>query len=156
MKRIWIVLGLLVAFESWQTSVSAKTEDNLKVGDTGFVAYEGSQNWPTADKSELIKDYSIPIYLGIPNKNYKVLGRVIDKRSEGLGVVGRAFDEGLGKESYRMRDVANQARLNGANAVVVTDNENVLKTFNLTPKQIEDSAPLFNHKHKIVLAVKID
>ena len=54
-----------------------------------------------------------------------------------------------------MRDCANQAKYRGADAVLVTSNEKVLKAFQLTEKEIERTAPLFQHKHKIVLAIKM-
>ena len=67
---------------------------------------------------------------------------------------GRAFDEGLGSEKHRMRNVANQAKDHGADAVIVVEDENVFKAFNLTKKEVRESSPLFKYKHSIVLAVK--
>ena len=72
----------------------------------------------------------------------------------GLGVVDRAFDEGLGKESHRMRNCANQAKQHEADTVLVTDDEKVVKAFNLSKKDVRESAPLFDHEHSIVLAIK--
>jgi hypothetical protein len=69
--------------------------------------------------------------------------------------VGHGFDEAFGKEKYRMRDTANQAKLHDADAVMVTDDEKVLKVFNLKKKDLDESAPLFNYKGKIVLAIKL-
>jgi hypothetical protein len=100
------------------------------------------------------KDYSVPIYLGLPDRHYKVVGRIYDKRQEGFDVVGRAFDEGLGSERHRMRNVANQAKDHGAEAVIVTEDQDVIKAFNLSKKEVRESSPLFKYKHSIVLAVK--
>ena len=100
------------------------------------------------------KDYSIPIYIGLPDKHFKVIGRIYDKRESGFDVMSRAFDEGLGSEKHRMRNVANQAKDHGADAVVVVEDENVFKAFNLTKREVRDSSPLFKYKHSIVLAVK--
>jgi hypothetical protein len=150
-----VVLGLGVA---WAMSTAAKEnkldKDETKVGDTAFMAYEGTQSWPTGTGSQVNKEYSIPIYIGLPDKSYKVLGRVYDKRTSGLGVVDHAFDEGLGKESHRMRNCANQAKQHGADAVLVTDDEKAIKVFNLSKKDVRESAPLFDHDHSIVLAIK--
>ena len=50
-------------------AVSAKDKDSEdKVGDTAFSAYEGSQSWPTGKGGVVNKDYSIPIYIGLPDK----------------------------------------------------------------------------------------
>lgn len=124
-------------------------------GDAHFIAYEGPQpSWPTADHAQVIKDFAVPIYLGLPEKSYKVLGRIYDPRSSGFGIVLRAFAEGLFPEKDRQRDCANQAQYRGADAVVVTNDPKLVKAFDLDSSEIAKSAPLFNHKHKIVLAVK--
>jgi len=156
MKRftvtIAVVLGLCAA---GVIGAAAKDKaDDQKVGDTAFTAYDGSQSWPTGSNPQINKDYSIPIYIGLPDKGYKVVGRITDKRSEGADVVGKAFDEGLGSEKHRMRNCANQARLHGADAVVVTDDEKVVKVFNLTKKEMHESTPLFKYEHSVVLAIK--
>ena len=144
-----VVLGLGVVGGMNATAKENKSDkDETKVGDTAFLAYEGSQSWPTGAGSQVNKDYSVP------DKSYKVLGRVYDKRTSGLGVVDHAFDEGLGKESHRMRNCANQAKQHGADAIVVTDDEKVIKVFNLSKKDVRESAPLFDHEHSIVLAIK--
>jgi len=135
-------------------SATAKDNEETKVGDTAFTAYDGSQSWPTGANPQINKDYSIPIYIGLPDKGYKVIGRITDKRDEGIEVVGKAFDEGLGSEKHRMRNVANQAKEHGADAIIVTDDEKVIKVFNLTSKEVHESAPLFKHEHSVVLAIK--
>lgn len=148
-----LVLGLCVA---GVTVVSAKDKDSDdKVGDTAFSAYEGSQSWPTGKGGEVNKDYAVPIYIGLPDKRFKVIGRIYDKRQEGFDVMSRAFDEGLGSEKHRMRNVANQARDHGADAVIVVEDEDVFKAFNLTKKEVHESSPLFKYEHSIVLAVKL-
>lgn len=156
MKRLHLAmalgLGLCVA---GVLAASAKDKDSDdKVGDTAFSAYEGSQSWPAGKGGEVNKDYSVPIYVGMPDKRFKVIGRIYDKRQEGFDVVSRAFDDGLGSEKHRMRNVANQARDHGADAVVVVEDEDVFKAFNLTKKEVHESSPLFRYEHSIVLAVK--
>jgi len=96
----------------------------------------------------------VPIYIGLPDKGYKVLGRISDKRDSGFDEVGRGFDEAFGEERHRMRNCANQAKQHGADAILVTDDENVIKAFKLMSKEVRESAPLFEHKHSIVLAIK--
>jgi hypothetical protein len=150
-----VVLGLCVAWAIGATAKVKKSDkDETKVGDTAFLAYEGSQSWPTGKGLEVNKDYSVPIYIGLPENGYKVLGRIYDTRKSGFGVMDRAFDEGLGSEKHRMRNCANQAKRQGADAVLVTDDEKVIKAFNLSKKDVRESAPLFDHEHSVVLAIK--
>ena len=156
MKRfsvtVAVVLGLCAACVI--SAMAKDKNDDTKVGDTAFTAYDGSQSWPTGSNSQINKDYSVPIYLGLPDKSYKVIGRITDKREEGVDVVGKAFDEGLGSEKHRMRNCANQAKQHGADAVLVTDDEKVIKVFNLTKKELHESTPLFKYEHSVVLAIK--
>src|SRR5882724_6348097 len=157
MKRLNLALAVVLGVGSvcvLNTVAKDKKSDDEKVGDAEFTAYDGSQSWPTGDKPQINKDYSIPIYIGLPDKSYKVIGRITDKRDEGVEVVGKAFDEGLGSEKHRMRNCANQAKEHGADAVLVTDDEKVIKVFNLSKKELHESTPLFKHPHSIVLAIK--
>lgn len=150
-----VLVGLCV---TWLMPAVARdsTKNETKVGDTAFVAYQGSQNWPRGERAFVNNQYSVPIYIGLPDKSYKVLGRIYDKRTEGFDVVGRGFDEAFGKERLRMRNCANQAKLNGADAVLVTDDERVVKAFNLSKRDLRDTAPLFDYKHSVVLAIKFE
>jgi hypothetical protein len=147
-----VVLGLCAA--SALSAAAKDKDDDTKVGDTEFTAYDAAQSWPTGNNPQINKEYSIPIYIGLPDKSYKVVGRLTDKRSDGIDVVGKAFDEGLGSEKHRMRNVANQAKQHGADAVLVTDDDKVIKVFNLTKKELHESTPLFHYEHSIVLAIK--
>jgi hypothetical protein len=134
----------------------AQNTNDPKFGDTRFMFYEGDQRWPTADSAEAISGFAVPIYVGLPTRPYKVLGRIYDPRATGIGIVGRVFAEGLFSESDRQRDCANQARFRGGNAVVVTNDERIVSVLNLTRSEIEGAAPLFDHKDSVVLAVKIE
>ncbi len=154
-RQFFVCAAVLGCWLPWVMPATAKDAEETKVGDTGFIAYEGAQDWPTAKTAQIIKDYSIPIYMGLPDKSYKVLGRIYDKRTSGFDEVGHGFDEAFGKEKYRMRDTANQAKLHDADAVMVTDDEKVLKVFDLKKKDLDKSSPLFESKGKIVLAIKL-
>ena len=159
MRRLSLVLAVVLGLGvAWTVTATAKHKDSdkneAKVGDTAFLAYEGSQSWPTGKGGGIDKEHSIPIYIGLPEGNYKVLGRIYDRRQSGFGVVDRAFDDAFGKERHRMRNCANQAKLHGADAVLVTDDENVIKVLNLSKKEVRESAPLFDHEHSVVLAIK--
>lgn len=147
------LLGLALA---WAPSVMAKDADKeMRLGGTGFISYEGSQDWPDGRGALVIKDYAVPIYVGLPDMSYQVLGRIYDTRTSGFDAVGRGFDEAFGKEKYRMRACANQAKLRGADAVLVTDDKRVLEAFGLSKKDVRKTAPLLDDKDKIVLAIKI-
>src|SRR5574341_2503549 len=89
MKRLCVLwFALAVALTASPSFMCAADSD--KVGSTRFIAYEGKQDWPTGEGASVIKDYAVPIYLGLPPKGYKVLGRIEDKRTEGVDVVGKA------------------------------------------------------------------
>lgn len=137
-------------------AASATDRSDASFGDAQFIAYEGEQSWPTASSTETIGSAAVPIYIGLPTKRYKVLGRIYDSRTTGIGVVGRAFAEGLFSEKDRQRDVANQARFRGGNAVLVTSDPRILKALNLSEQEVRKTAPLFEHKDKVVLAIELD
>jgi hypothetical protein len=153
MKKI--ALGLAVALVMGLVPSVQAGDTGKAFGDAHFIAYEGSfKNWPTGDKAQVIKDHEVPIYVGLPDKKYRVLGRIYDPRRTGIGVVGRAFAEGLFSENDRQRDCANQAKYREADAVLVTKDERVIKALGLDTAEIEKTAPLFAHKDKLVLAIK--
>lgn len=156
MKRFSVTFAIIVSIcAACVVCATAKDKaDDMKVGDTAFTTYGAAQDWPTGTTAITNGEYSIPIYIGLPAKSYKVIGRITDKRDDGIDVVGKAFDEGLGSEKHRMRNCANQARLHGADAVLVTDDDRVIKVFNLTRKELHESTPLFHYEHSVVLAIK--
>ena len=94
MKRLHVALALALGLcVAWTLAASAKDkhkETDDKVGDTAFSAYDGSQSWPTGKGGEVSKDYSVPIYIGLPDRRFKVIGRIYDKRESGFGVVSCA------------------------------------------------------------------
>lgn len=143
--------GLLAA-----GGVRAADRSDAAFGDAHFIAYEGEQHWPTASSTEKIDSFAVPIYIGLPTRTYRVLGRIYDPRATGIGVVGRAFAEGLFSEEDRRRDVANQAQFRRANAVLVTGDPRILEALHLTAEQVRKTAPLFDHKDKVVLAIELE
>ena len=158
MKRICLlyavvgVIGLALALPA--SAKSDEKKDEMKTGDTSVIAYEGSQSWPTSNKTEFVKDYAVPIYKSLPDKRYKVIGRIVDERQEGIEVVGRAFDDAFGSQKQRLRDCANQAKLHGGDAVLVTDDERVLKALGLTTKDAKKETPLAHERKNVVLIIK--
>ena len=138
-------------------SPEARAQDpGKKFGDAKYLKYEGTQKWPVGDRAQIISDFSVPIYMGLPNKHYKVLGRVYDDRTTGLGVVGRAFAEGLSPEKDRQRDCAEQAKFRGGDALLVTSDERVVGPLGLSREELSKTAPLFQHKDSAVLVIKFD
>src|SRR5262249_47895263 len=127
-----------------------------KFGDAKFLKYEGTQKWPTGDRAQIISDFSVPIYLGLPHKHYKVLGRVYDDRTTGIGVMNRAFAEGLFSEKDRQRDCADQARFRGGDALLVTNDQRILEALGLSRDELSKTAPLFQHKDSAALVIKFD
>jgi hypothetical protein len=154
---VFAVTMLFGVWLVWAPAVDAKeaAQDETRVGNTAFIGYEGSQDWPEGKSAMVIQDYPVPVYIGLPENSYRVLGRIYDTRTSGFDVIGRGFDEAFGKKSHRMRYCANQAKLHGANAVVVTDDPQVIQAFGLSRKELKKSAPLFEYRDRIVLAIKL-
>ena len=156
MKRPLLAAMLLALCTMLPRVAPADDRSDARFGDAHFIAYEGEQKWPTASSTEALESYAVPIYIGLPTKRYKVLGRIYDPRTTGIGVVGRAFAEGLFPEKDRQRDVANQAKFRGGNAVLVTSDPRILKVLDLSEEEVQKTAPLFEHKDKVVLVIELD
>jgi hypothetical protein len=150
-----LAAALVAVLACGAVSVSAQ-EAGKKFGDAKFLTFEGTQQWPTGDRAQVISDFSVPIYLGLPNKPYKVLGRVYDDRTTGIGVVGRAFSEGLFSEKDRQRDVADQAKYRGGDAVLVTSDERIISALGLSREELSKTTPLFQHRDSATLVIKFD
>ena len=146
----------LVAALVCGAGVASAQEAGKKFGDAKFLKYEGSQNWPTGDRTQLISDFSVPIYLSLPNKPYKVMGRVYDDRTTGIGVMNRAFAEGLFSEKDRQRDCADQAKYRGGDAVLVTNDERIISALGLSKDELSKTTPLFQHRDSATLVIKFD
>jgi hypothetical protein len=144
-----IALGLLVG-----TALAGESKEP-KFGDTAFMAFTGKQErWPTAKNAQVIKEFSVPIYLGLPDEKYEILGRVYDGRTTGVGVIGRGVAKGLFPEKDRQKDCANQAKFRGGDAVVVTKEAKIIAAFALSEDELKKTTPLFDHPDKLVLVVK--
>ena len=138
-------------------AVSASAQEaGKKFGDAKFLKYEGTQKWPTGDRAQIISDFSVPIYLTLPGKSYKVLGRVYDDRTTGIGVMTRAFAEGLFSEKDRQRDCADQAKYRGGDALLVTNDERVIGALGLSREELSKTTPLFQHRDSATLVIKFD
>src|SRR5262249_2872995 len=153
MKALAAMLGLVTILAGG--SVLAHAQDAKKFNDAAFMRYEGTQQWPTGSQVQIIADFAVPIYLGLPSKPYKVLGRVYDDRT-GLGVVGRTLAKGLSAERDRQRDCAEQAKYRGGDALLVTNDERIIKALGLTPEELSKTTPLFEHKDSATLVIKFD
>jgi hypothetical protein len=92
----------------------------------------------------------------LPNKPYKVLGRVYDDRTTGIGVMTRALAEGLFSERDRQRDCADQAKFRGGDALVVTNDERIIKAFGLSKDELAKTTPLFKNKDSLTLVIKFE
>jgi len=138
-------------------SLAARADDSgKKFHDAAFLRYEGAQSWPTGDKAEVVADFAVPIYFGLPSRPYTVLGRIYDDRTSGIGIMTRAFSEGLFSERDRQRDCADQAKFRGGDAVLVTNDERVLKLLGLGRDELSKTTPLFQHKDSAALVIKFE
>jgi len=68
----------------------------------------------------------------------------------------RAFSEGLFSERDRQRDCADQAKFRGGDAVLVTNDERVLKLLGLGRDELSKTTPLFQHKDSAALVIKFE
>jgi hypothetical protein len=152
MKALAVMLGLVAIL-----AVDARAQEaGKKFGDAKYLQYEGAHSWPTGDRAQMISDFSVPIYLGLPNKPYKILGRVYDDRTTGIGVVGRAFSEGLFSEKDRQRDCADQAKYRGGDALLVTNDERIITALGLSREELSKTTPLFQHRDSATLVIKFE
>ncbi len=152
MRARWWAAGLLAM--TLATGAARADDAGKKFHDAAFARHEGAQDWPTGDRAEVISDFAVPIYLGLPTKPYTVLGRVYDDRTSGIGIMTRAFSEGLFSERDRQRDCADQAKFRGGDALLVTSDEGVVKALGLSSDQLSKTAPLFQLKDSAVLVIK--
>ena len=150
-----VVTAALVAVLGFGVVAVSAQEAGKKFGDAKFLKIEGTQKWPTGDRAQIISDFSVPIYLGLPNKSYKVLGRVYDDRTTGIGVMTRAFAEGLFSED-RQRDCADQAKYRGGDAVLVTNDDRIIGALGLSREELSKTTPLFQHRDSATLVIKFD
>jgi hypothetical protein len=91
--------------------------------------------------------------MSLPDKSYRVIGRVVDERT-GIEEVGRAFEDVFGSQKHRIRNCANQAKLHDGDALLVTDDEQVLKALDLSKKDAKEASPLAHEHRKVVLIIK--
>ena len=151
-----VVAAALVAVLVFGVVPASAQEAGKKFGDAKFLKFEGTQKWPTGDRAQIISDFSVPIYLTLPAKPYKVLGRVYDDRTTGIGVMNRAFAEGLFSEKDRQRDCADQAKYRGGDAVLVTNDERIISALGLSKDELSKTTPLFQHRDSATLVIKFD
>jgi len=151
-----VLCAVLVAVLACGAAVASAEEAGKKFGDAKYLKYEGTQKWPTGDRAQIISDFSVPIYLGLPSKPYKVIGRVYDDRTTGIGVMTRAFAEGLFSEKDRQRDCADQAKYRGGDAVLVTSDERVISGLGISREELSKTTPLFQHRDSATLVIKFE
>lgn len=147
---VWILLGIV------GTAVFAAEPAVGSTGDTKFIAYDGKQDWPVANDATVLKDFAVPIFVGLPPKRYIVLGRIEDSRRTGLGAIDKVFSDGFDDESTRRRYCANLAKKQGGHALVLTNHEKVLSALKLTPKLVKENSPMATSQHNVVLVIKFD
>lgn len=155
MKTLILSLALLFSMAINPLPQAAQADD--KFGDLRFAPYEGLQlNWPMGESVQVTQDHAVPIYVGLPNKKYYILGRIHVPRPGGVTIVKRGPSDDLFPEKNRQRECAMLAKQLGGSAVLVTGNANILKAFNLTKEEIEKTAPLYEHKDKLVLVIQFE
>ncbi len=154
MKTLILSLALLLGAGALPAPQASQAENQF--GDFSFVPYGGIQiNWPQALNARVILDHAVPIYLGLPQRNYTLMGRIVASRVTVAGMKQWPPDE-IFNEMGRQRDCATLALQQGGNAVIVTDHPAILKAFNLTKEEIDRTAPLLANKEKLVLVIQFN
>ena len=78
-----------------------------------YTAYSGGQqNWPVASGSFVQRKFDVPLYLGPPDRPYRVLGSIEVEAPIGI------FETGY---SETLRPAAREAARHGADAIVVLE-----------------------------------
>ena len=78
-----------------------------------YTAYSGAQqNWPVASGSFVQRKYDVPLYLGPPDRPYRVLGSI--EVEAPIGVFETGYSETL-------RPAAREAAKHGADAIVLLE-----------------------------------
>lgn len=152
-----LLLSLAFLFGMSLFPISQAIQGDEKFGDTRFTPYEGLQiNWPLAESAQIIQGHAVPIYVGLPKKKYYIQGRIHVPQTGGVRVVKHGPSDDLFPEWGRQRDCANLARYHGGNAVLVTSNAKIIKAFGLTREDLEKTAPLLEHKDKLVVVIQFE
>ena len=121
MQRVILGVGLAVVTSGCSIPPESSNSD---VGHTAFLTYEGKQErWPTAEGALVARDYAPPIYQGLPPKPYTILGRIVNTE---LNIVGHGISQGLWTDQHRRGRVCVQARLHGADAVLLTTDPKII------------------------------
>lgn len=117
------LLGLLLALGA--AGCRSNPATSTDVGDTIFLTYEGKQgSWPISDHVLVENDLIPPVYHGLPARSYTILGRIVGTQHN---PIGRGLAEGLWNDRDRLSDVCTQARMHHADAVILTDNQQIME-----------------------------
>lgn len=128
----------------------ATTYTTTAKGPTSFLAYEGKQQrWPRADSALIKSGFAVPAYQGLPSRSYQILGFVVTSDSPISGVPSWIWGE-----ETRLANACNQAKEHGADAIVVTTDPVIVKTFNAIPAQGGTSKRLLAESDAVVAAIK--
>ncbi len=80
-----------------------------------YTAYSGrQQDWPVARGSFVQRKFDVPLYLGPPDKPYRVIGSI--ETAAPIGIFESGYSETL-------RPAAREARRHGADAIVLLGRE---------------------------------
>lgn len=155
MKTLMLSLALLLGMGALPGPQAGQRDDRFS--EFSFAPYGGVQiTWPVAENARVIQDHAVPIYLGLPQRRYIIMGRILASPSPGLITVKHVPPGEIFNEMGRQRSCASLARQQGGDAVVVTDHPAILKAFNLTKEEIEKTAPLLANKDRLVLVIRFD
>lgn len=148
-KLIFCSWSLIAALTIFLGTACKSPNTAYDVGNTGFLAYEGNQtDWPTEESALVEREFLVPVYHGLPPQPYTVMGCIIGTQQN---VIGRGLAEGLWSDRDRLRDVAAQAKLKGADAVMLTTHDRIMSALKIPAgEEGKQQRPLYNFPGAVV------
>lgn len=121
-------------------------------GFTGFIAYEGNQSkWPVSASALTQVDFSVPVYLGLPARPYRVVGFVV---SDEPISDDKKLPPWLWSDETRLANACNQARDHGADAVLLTKDSTLTSVLHPAAGRDLPSYRLLTNFDGVIVAVK--
>ena len=129
----------------------ATAHTTSSTGYTAFLAFEGKQSsWPQAASALTEVDFAVPVYLGLPPRAYQVIGLIVNDEPE---INGKGLPSWLWTDETRLANACNQAKANGADAVLVTNDPTILRALNVQEGR-EVKSRLLTNFDGVIVAIK--
>lgn len=151
MKHLKILVSVtVVLLVAAGLSGCATTYSTTSKGPTSYLAYDGKQQrWPRGESALVKSSFTVPAYQGLPPKAYTIHGVVTTSDSPVSGVPSWMWGD-----ETRLANACNQAKENGADAIMVTSDPAVRKAIDSIPTAAGVSKQLLASSDAVVVAIK--